>query len=305
MLRRLWGFVVAALLIGTLAGGQTLTVGGAQLQVEIRGAAPDLGRDGVVAQVRRVADAVTAFYGRFPVSTARVVVVVDEGGRGVTHGTTWGGVAGVKGLSRIHIGQHTTAADFETDWRLTHELIHTAFPDMPDDLHWMEEGLATYLEPLVRVRAGQMTENEVWAGMVDGLPNGNAKAGDGGLNGRGSWGRTYWGGALFFFVADVEIHRQTRNTKGLRDAVQALVQAGGTIDQSWPVEKILDVMDRATGTYVLRTMYAKWSKEAVPVDLTAMWKELGVRRDGDDVVLDDRAPLAEVRRLIASKAVPK
>ena len=26
-----------------------------------------------------------------------------------------------------------------------------AFPSLPDDQHWMEEGLATYVEPIARV----------------------------------------------------------------------------------------------------------------------------------------------------------
>lgn len=296
--------VVAVLACGLQAAAQTLAVGGAHIQVEIRGAAPDIGSDGVLAQVRRVAAAVAAFYGRFPVADARVVVVVDPGGHGVSHGTTWGDVAGVQGLTRIHIGQHTTAAEFETDWRLTHELVHMAFPDMPDDLHWMEEGLATYLEPLVRVQAGQMSESEVWTGMVDGMPNGEPSAGSGGLNGAGSWGRTYWGGALFFLVADVEIRRQTHGAHGLQDAVRALVQGGGTIDQSWDVRRILDVADKATDTHVLRDLYARWSRTAVPVDLAGLWKSLGVRKEGDDAVFNNKAPEAALRRSIESQAVP-
>ena len=40
--------------------------------------------------------------------------------------------------------------------------------------------------------------------------------------------------------------------------------------------------------------------KAVPVDLAALWKELGVERQGDTAVFDDQAPLAGVRKAILS-----
>ena len=36
----------------------------------------------------------------------------------------------------------------------THELVHVATPTVGPPHRWMEEGLATYLEPVVRARAG-------------------------------------------------------------------------------------------------------------------------------------------------------
>jgi len=275
-----------------------VTVGESKLQVELSGAMPDMSRAAVDEGVRRAAQAVVTYYGRFPVASARVRIVVAPDRHGVLQGTTWGNVDGFPGLTRIRLGQHTTVQEFYTDWKLTHELTHMALADQDEQQAWLEEGIASYVEPIARGRAGQMTPEQVWRGMVDGMPNGEPEPGDQGLNRTHSWGRTYWGGALFCLVADVEIRKQTHNARGLQDALRGIVEAGGTIDKDWPVARVLDVGDKATGTRVLEDMYAKWAVAPVDVDLAKMWKELGIREEGGQIMFDDAAPLAGVRRAI-------
>jgi hypothetical protein len=136
--------------------------------------------------------------------------------------------------------------------------------------------------------------------MMRGMTNGEPDVGDRGLNETHTWGRTYWGGAMFCLVADVAIRRQTDNRKGLEDALRAIVEDGGTIDKDWPLSRALGVGDRATGTTVLSDLYAKWSEAPVQVDLQTMWRELGVREGRNGLEFDDNAPLAAVRRSITS-----
>jgi hypothetical protein len=226
-----------------------------------------------------------------------VVPVPDRGG--APHGTTWGDMGGFQGFTRLRIGEHSTQADLADDWVTTHELVHMTFPSQDRDHHWIEEGLATYIEPLARVKTGELQARKVWGDMVDGMPQGEPASGDQGLDHTHTWGRTYWGGALFCLVADVEIRRQTKNRKGLQDALRGIANAGGTIDQEWPLDKALDVGDRATGTHVLTTMYAAWKDAPVPVDLDKLWSELGVRRAGDGVEFVPGAPEAKIREAIA------
>jgi hypothetical protein len=99
-------------------------------------------------------------------------------------------------------------------------------------------------------------------------------------------------------VADVAIRKETKNRMGLEDALRAVVAAGGTIDQDWPIERAFEIGDKATGTRVLTEMYEKWSDAPVEVDLNALWKELGVRRAGGEIEFDATAPLAGVRDAI-------
>src|SRR5262245_62277172 len=115
----------------------------------------------------------------------------------------------------------------------------------------MEEGLATYVEPLARAQAGLLAPEVVWGDLVRGLPKGLPQAGDRGLDHTPTWGRTYWGGALFYLLAELEIRRRTDNRAGLQDALRGVVAAGGNISRSWPVEKVLTKGDAATGTHGL------------------------------------------------------
>ena len=278
-----------------------VSVGGATIQVDFGEGPLDLGTEAVVGRVKDAAQALTVYYGKFPVTRDRMLIIPVPDRHGVFRGTTWGDRGGFPSFTRISVGQQTTAKELADDWMITHELAHTSFPNLAEEHHWMEEGLATYVEPIARVQAGQLDAKTIWRDMMDGMSKGEPAAGDEGLDRTHTWGRTYWGGALFCLVADVEIRKETKNKKGLQDALRAIVAAGGTIDQDWPIERAFEVGDKATGTHVLSEMYAKWSTSAVTVDLPALWKELGVKRVGDGVVeLDGKASLAGVREGITA-----
>lgn len=284
-----------------IATSRKIAIGGGTLQVDFANGAMDLTVDQMMQHIRAAADAVTTYYGRFPVAHVRILVVPTEGShRDMIQGTTWGDVDGFQSFTRLRIAQHATQSDLDDDWVTTHELTHTAFPDMPDDQHWIEEGLATYIEPIARVMTGNLKARKIWGDMVRGMPRGEPEYGDQGLDRTHTWGRTYWGGALFCLVADVEIRRETGNRKGLRDALRALVDHGGTIDQNWPITKAFETGDRATGTHVLTQMYNKWKDTPVEVDLPKLWNELGVRMTNDGVEFVPDAPLAKVREAIAA-----
>jgi hypothetical protein len=100
---------------------------------------------------------------------------------------------------------------------------------------------------------------------------------------------------LFCLVADVEIRKRTGNRRGLQDALRGIVDAGGTIDKDWPLERVLRTGDQATGTTVLEDLYAMWGNAPIPVDLQSLWGQLGVRVAGGEMSFDDTAPLAAVR----------
>ena len=283
----------------TIVASRELKIGRATLEVDFAAGQLDLPQVAIMTHIQAAATAVATYYGRFPVNRARILIVPVPDGHGIGHGTTWGDMAGFPAMTRIHIGQHATQQDLKDDWMMTHELVHAAFPSLPDDQHWMEEGLATYVEPLARLLTGELTAQKVWDDMVRDIHQGQPQPGDQGLDRTHTWGRTYWGGALFCLVADVEIRRATSNRKGLRDALRAIVEHGGTIDHNWDLPRALAIGDAATGTHVLTEQYAKWKGAPVTVDLDKLWAELGIRRNGDDVEFVNDAPLARIREAIA------
>lgn len=277
---------------------QTLHIGGAALQVDFGPGSLDLGSSHVLDWVSHAASAVTTYYGRFPVSRDRILIQPRGDDRGVMQGTTWGSVGGFPAFTRIRLGQHSTTGDLSDDWMLTHELVHTAFPSQNDDQHWIEEGLAVYVEPIARVESGYLQPEQIWSDMVRDMPKGNPQSFDQGLDRTHTWGRTYWGGAQFCLLADVTIREQTHNRKGLQDALRAIVEAGGTIDQDWPVRKAFQTGDAATGTHVLEQQYDRMSTTPVSIDLDALWKKLGILRVEDGMHFDDSAPEAAIRLAI-------
>jgi hypothetical protein len=275
----------------------TLMIGGSRIDVTIQPSetpnAPLFQPDGM-KWAQFAAESVAAYYTRFPVPHLTLRVVSFDGS-GVRHGMTWGRDGG---LIVIHAGNKSTPAEFAEDWMLTHEMIHLAFPSMADEHHWIEEGISVYVEPIARIRAGHWTAVKMWSDLVRDMPKGEPQAGDQGLDHTHTWGRTYWGGALFCFVADVEIRKQTKNKKGLEDALRGILNAGGDINQDWALEKALKIGDSAAGVDVLEKLYAEWKDKPVQVDLPTMWKELGIEASGGTVVLKDDAPMSAVRRAI-------
>ena len=138
----------------------------------------------------------------------------------------------------------------------------------------------------------------MWGDLVRGLPQGLPRQGDEGLDRTHTWGRTYWGGALFWLLADVEIRERTGNRFGLEHALRAVVAQGGSIAQRWPLRRALEVGDRAVGTKVLEALYAKMGSAPTEVDLGALFRRLGVALRGAAVEFDDTAALASIRRAV-------
>jgi hypothetical protein len=287
--------IVALVLARTAspAESELVTAGGGTIEASIGPPEPSVPTTSLLAWVKRCASAVSSYFGRFPVDHVRLNVITGNQGQ-IGRGMTWGGR---RPVIRVFVGRDTKVADFESDWLLTHEMTHLAFPDMAEEHHWIEEGLATYVEPVARARIGWVEAPEVWGGLVEGLPKGLSHRG-GGLDGTQSWGRTYWGGALFWFLAELGIREETGNRKGLPDALRGLQKAGGSIRVHWPIDRALAAADEATGTRVLRDLYAKMGPSAMDVNLDAIWKRLGIQMDGGTVTFDDSAPLARIRRTI-------
>jgi hypothetical protein len=274
----------------------TAAVAGGRIEIAIAPGDRSVSRAAVRAWAEAAGGAVAGYYGALPVP--RVLVIVLPGGRRpVGFGTTLGnGGAAIL----IWLGRGATEDDLRRDWVLTHEMVHLAFPNVSRDHNWLEEGLATYVEPIARARRGRLPPEEVWRGMLDGMPKGLPQPRDGGLDEGGGIGRRYWGGALFCLLADVEIRERTGNRRSLDDALRGILAAGGNIAVSWDLRRALGAADRAVGVSVLGPLYERMGPRPLGVDLAVLWRRLGVSRGGETVVFDDDAPLAAIRRAITA-----
>ena len=238
-----------------------------------------------------------AYYGRFPVPEAHLFIVPVEHRGGILSGTSWG-TRPV--FTRIYVGESVDGDQLNNDWIMTHEMVHYAFPSVAQEHHWIEEGIATYVEPLARLETGEIGVTKVWGDLIEGLRLGLPATGDQGLDHTHTWGRTYWGGAIFCLLADVRIRRQTKDRYGLRDALRAIVNAGGNMETSWPLTRALEVGDRAVGAPVLMELYDEMKANPLKPDLPQLWRKLGIETDRRPITFDDTAPWASTRRAIAS-----
>lgn len=276
--------------------GTLLRIAGGEIEVALPNEPMRVSGEELLAWVKAAGHAVSEYYGHFPVEhvTLRVRAV---NGAGVRHGITYPKDGG---LILISVGKETDVDDLKTDWTLTHEMTHLAFPNMERDQHWIEEGTATYVEPVARAQTGELSAGEVWKEFARDMSKGQPEPGDQGLDNTHTWGRTYWGGALFCLLADVQIRENTHNKRGLQDALRGIVGHGGVISEDWEIERALGIGDKATGTNVLQQLYQQMRDKPVTVNLDEIWKKLGVAMRDGEVVFNDQATEASIRKAITA-----
>jgi hypothetical protein len=271
-----------------------LSAAGARLRLQLDASEFSSGASPLTAWATRSAQIVAGYYGRFPAANLTVRVMA-ESGDGVQGGKTF---ADPDAFIEVRVGREVSDAQLRSDWVLVHEMTHLALPDTGDEHAWLSEGLAVYVEGVARVQAGNRSEADVWAEELRSMPRGLPQPGDRGLDHTHSWGRTYWGGAMFCLLADVDIRKRTQLRFGLQDAMRAVLRASKGLASDWPIERVLRTADAAVGTTTLEELYAQMKDTPVTPDLTALWHALGVDADGDTVRLSADAPLAGVRRAI-------
>lgn len=276
-----------------------LDVAGERLQIATLPGALDLSDAAIDAWIEGSARLVHDYHGRPPVPSALVILIPTSG-----HGVGYGRTLGNGGASVIlPLGQHSSAAELTSGWELTHELLHTGFPLLDRDHAWLAEGIATYVEPLLRARRGVITPEAALGHLYRRMPFGLGARGGAGLDRSTAWGRIYWGGALFCLLADVAIRERTAGKKSLDDALRAVVAEGGNVGARWPVSRVIAVGDAATGVPVLAELYAAHGSRGEVMDLAAAWWGLGVLPDGGSVRFDDSAPRAWIRRALVAPGV--
>jgi hypothetical protein len=247
--------------------------------------------------IERSARIVADYYGQFP---APMVILrlqgMDGGGVGGGRTTNDSGL-----MIQMRVGREATSESLASDWVLVHEMVHLALPEVGRAHNWLAEGLATYVEGVARAQSGNREIADVWAEdrrfMALGLP----RAGEGGMDQTRTWGRTYWGGALYCLQADVAIREQTANRMGLQTALRAILKETGGYAFERDIGDVLRIGDAATGTHVLYGLYQQIRSTPQAPDLDLLWTLLGVPNDPKTEAFDDHAPFAGIRIAITAR----
>jgi hypothetical protein len=253
--------------------------------------------DSLAMWVADTAKAVGEYWGRFPASQAMLLVIPIDGstiryGR-VESDHTIGVMA--------EIGADEKPRALYDEWVLVHEFTHIGSPYIRDTGAWLNEGIATYVEPIVRYRAGWRSKDSVWAEWLKNMPRGLQAMGPQGLR-DAARGGVYWGGGLFMLLSDIAIHQATDNRMGLQDCLVSVLNRDADIRAIWHTADMLKAMDAMVdGRGITQDLAARYLDGSKPVNLDALWKQLGVSMDGQgNIHYDDHAPLAAVRESILS-----
>jgi hypothetical protein len=275
---------------------QALDVGASRVTLAVAPLAFAMKDAELKAWVAEATGAVAAYYRRFP-ATQLLLLVVPDAGQHLSGFTLGGGGASIL----LRLGTRVPAERARNHWVLTHELMHVGFPSLRRTHLWMEEGMAVFGEPLVRVRAGMTDPSVLWSEWLEQGPLGLPRPGEGGLDATHTWARTYWGGAVFWLLLDVTLRERTGNARSADDVLRALVSAGGNVSSEWSVEEVIRVADEATGLGVFGELFHSLGESPGAPDLKGLFLRLGVSLHDGSVVYDDAAPLAGVRRAMVAR----
>jgi hypothetical protein len=268
-----------------------LLIDGSRLDVNIRDKVLLSKKDMLLEWIEYSAQTVHQYYGQFPVDNLEINLNVS-GGFAVRFGQAFGGNSP---HLRIVVGEDINTAMLRKDWIMVHEMVHLAMANVPRSNRWLLEGLATYVESIARAQQGHLSEEFVWNGFINRMPQGLPAAGDAGLDHTPTWGRTYWGGAMFCLLADIEIRKLSDNRMSLRDALRGILREGYSMQAESSAMQIFKSGDAATGLPVLVSLYENMRADPIPVDLEALWVSLGVHLQNDIAIYNSDAPLAHIR----------
>ncbi len=243
--------------------------------------------------VERTAQAQSNYWQGFTARQALLGLVPVTHRRGVGYGRS---VPGGGVTVMVEVGTDADRRRLFDDWVLTHELIHTGMPFIRRGGTWFMEGAATYVEPIIRARAGWKTEEEVWREWVDNMPKGVQAFSSSMANARGQ--ENYWAGATFMLLADVGLRRATNGAKGLEDCLAGVLWSGLDGARRATIVDYAAACDRVTATAVMSGLVERHFINAERVDLAALWKDLGISLVAGRIALDDNAPSARWRKLI-------
>ncbi len=252
----------------------------------------------LLAWVQRSAASVSDFWHGFPVTHASLFLIPVRNRDDVIFGKVL--PASAPSIALL-VGEDATKDELDDDWILVHELFHLGVPSFSGEGKWFDEGLATYYEPVIRARAGNKSEEDVWNEFAHQMGKGLDAMRSTGLEGTQDYDAVYWGGALVCLLADLEARRHSDGRLGLEDGLREVLRQGGQASEVWPLAQVMRVVDRTLGASVLTRLNARYGARGSAVDLGRLLKDLGVAR-ADSGIAFVEAPDAQLRRWLVYPA---
>jgi hypothetical protein len=235
--------------------------------VEVARVEPQLPPQVVRAWLRRAVELVASVGDEFPVDRLHVVAAAVDAGRGPV---AFGMVRRGGGPSVLLLpSARATLQELERDWVAVHELSHLWLPRLRPSDRWLSEGIATYLQEVLRARCGLQTAETAWRHIQEGFERGRRSGTGTSLTAEaeemartGAFHRVYWAGTAFALEADVRL-RQDRG--GSMSLIRALAMARAELSRaqgSVSAATVLQILDHVTGAGFLEEMGRSYEARA-------------------------------------------
>jgi len=197
-------------------------------------------------------------------------VIVPVDGDGMSRPVAFGMVRRGGGVSVLLIPSSTaTVRQLEADWVTIHELSHLWLPRLHRKDRWLSEGIATYLQEVLRARCGLQSAKISWDRIRDGLERGR-RSGTGriltsesrDMNRTGAYYRVYWAGTAFALEADLRLRRESAGEMTLLRALELARPRLSTLPGVVDAEEVLAVLDEVSGSDFLVEVAARYASSA-------------------------------------------
>lgn len=201
---------------------QAFSVANTRVEVARLGATP-LQRD-VRRWLTRAVQTTASLGGRFPSDRLHFVIVpVDDPGAEVAFGMVRrGGGASILLLPSVD----AQVLELEADWVAIHELSHLWLPRLQAKDRWLSEGIATYLQEVLRARCGLQSSDRAWSRIREGFERGRRSGSrqpladeSRSMNRTGAYQRVYWAGTAFALETDLRLRRLSNGESTLLTAL--------------------------------------------------------------------------------------
>lgn len=281
-------------------------VPGATLRIEFRPPLDSAKESEIIEWLRSASGNVSLAYGRFPIPSARIVVLPAE------H-RSWGGDAPVpfgrvtrdgEEKVELYVNLDRPIEEFYDDWTATHEFSHLMLPHVSERHRWISEGFASYYQNVLMARAGRYTAEQAWQKLYAGFERGRESRPDLTPNEAAAAGvrrarmKIYWSGAVIALMADLELRKRSGGRESLDVALERLQRCCLPSLRTWSGPELFARLDALVDGPVFMPLYRRYADRSGFPDFRPAFEQLGIATVDDRVRLGRDGELSHMRDAI-------
>ncbi len=282
---------------------ENISLADATLRLAVLGRLPVSGQTKIRDWIEHGAGSIMNIYGRFPLSSAQVLVVptgkYDEP-------VPWGQVLrGGAPAIQLFVDASRPYEQFIQDWTLVHELAHFLHPNLGMGGSWLSEGLATYYQNIAQARAGTISALRAWQKLHNGFQRGIKETKKGRtlayealhMSDSHHYMRVYWSGAAIALLADFSLREKGQS---LDEVLSRFQQCCLRPYRYWSSREFMHTLDDLSRTTVFSELYKEHVTSDQFPDLGSVYQQLGLQVKNGKLSFNKDANADRIRRQIMS-----